>query len=271
MTIRRIFDLTQPAESKERVIPVAVAYVRPMGDGGAEAHLLQFDDGRRYVVKFLNNREGLLTPANQLLVSRLAEFLEVSCPREGVVQVPRQLIEAEPRLRRSDGQRFESGYCFGSEYHLGIDDPGAATLALASNIEDLAGIVLLDTLCANEHRERDQGNLLLATESGQHRVMAIDHGHCFGHRWDAAIALTAQRVRVVCRPAFVALIQPQHFDPFLDRLRRLDQQALDRIYGDLGSLWGLTSDRLAALKRYLLARRSGVEQAIRERWPKAEG
>lgn len=237
-----------------------------MGRGGSESQLLRFDDKLNRVVKFPNNPQGLIVLVNEIIVSRIAEFLGVCCPKGDVVVVPQELIESEPRLRRSDGQKFVGGYCFGSDFHEAMDDPGSASLARASNSPDLAGIVVLDTLCANGDRENNQGNLLLTTVAGNMKVMAIDHGHCFGHRWDEAIASIASGVRVICRNDFASHLQAQHFQPFLSKLRELDEEALKGLLDDLEGLWDLGYSRLAAIKRYISGRRTEVEQAIRVRW-----
>ena len=223
------------------------------------------------MVKFPNNRQGVIVLVNETIVSVLAEFLRVSSPEGGIVLVPQELIDAEAGLRRSDGAKFAGGLCFGSAYYEAIDDPGAATLALASNIEDLAGIVLLDTLCANTDRENNTGNLLLTTVDGENTVMAIDHGHCFGYQWDNTLPAKSGELRVVCRDDFVAHIEPGHFDPYIDRMRQLDQSTLDSILTDLDGLWELTESGLGAVKTFIFSRVAPVEQALRERWPESGG
>ena len=253
--------------SNPKPIPIAMAYIRAMGRGGSEPQLLRFEDGYNRVVKFPNNNQGVVTLANEIIVSRIGGFLGVSCPLGNIVKVPQELIDAEPSLRRDNGEKFAGGYSFASEYHEAIDDPGKASLSLASNLSDLAGIVVLDSLCANSDRGGNTGNLLLTTIEGESRVMAIDHGHCFGHQWDENIVSKAGDVQVICSDDFVAHIQPHDFDAFLSKLRQLEANVLEELTAGPKDLWDLTSSRLEAIKTYIGTRTSRAEQLIRERWP----
>ena len=57
----------------------AVRHVRKMR-GGAQAHLLEADDGHWYVVKFRNNPQHRRVLVNELLCSAFLDYLKIAAP-----------------------------------------------------------------------------------------------------------------------------------------------------------------------------------------------
>src|ERR1039457_1200205 len=76
--------------------------------GGAQSHLLRCshraatgemrDDGY-FVVKFRNNPQHVRVLANELLASKLAEFVGIPVPQVEQVEVSKELVEGTPELR----------------------------------------------------------------------------------------------------------------------------------------------------------------------------
>src|ERR1035441_7420139 len=64
----------------------AVRHVRKMR-GGAQAHLLEADDGKWYVVKFRNNPQHRRVLVNEALCATLLRFLKISAPQTALIQV----------------------------------------------------------------------------------------------------------------------------------------------------------------------------------------
>jgi hypothetical protein len=48
--------------------------------GGAQAHLIEADDGYSYVVKFLNNPQGHRILTNEFIASQLMQAMALSTP-----------------------------------------------------------------------------------------------------------------------------------------------------------------------------------------------
>lgn len=75
----------------------AVHHIRRMR-GGTQPHLMLAADGRRYVVKFRNNRDHPRILANELLATRIARLLGLPMPEARIIEVSDWLISHTPQL-----------------------------------------------------------------------------------------------------------------------------------------------------------------------------
>src|SRR5204863_729171 len=96
----------------------AVRHVRKMR-GGAQAHLLEVEDGHCYVVKFRNNPQHRRVLVNEALSASLLNYLKISVPQTALIQVTREFLEANPECCLQMGTRrveVEPGWQFGSQF-----------------------------------------------------------------------------------------------------------------------------------------------------------
>ena len=96
----------------------AVRYVRKMR-GGAQAHLLEAEDGNWYVVKFRNNPQHHRVLVNELLAATFLDYLKITAPQSAVIQVTAQFLAANPEVQLQVGTSriaVEPGWHFGSRY-----------------------------------------------------------------------------------------------------------------------------------------------------------
>src|ERR1700757_4877457 len=96
----------------------AVRHVRKMR-GGAQAHLLEADDGNCYVVKFRNNPQHHRVLVNELISATFLEYLKIATPECAIIQATPQFLAANPEIHMSMGTRrteVEPGWHFGSRY-----------------------------------------------------------------------------------------------------------------------------------------------------------
>src|ERR1700724_1694021 len=87
--------------------------------GGAQAHLLECDDGHFYVVKFRNNPQHRRILINEWIASVFLNYLQISTPPAAIVSVSMAFLEANPEVYIQLGshhQAVESGWHFGSRY-----------------------------------------------------------------------------------------------------------------------------------------------------------
>src|SRR5580765_4612525 len=87
--------------------------------GGAQAHLLEADDGNFYVVKFRNNPQHRRILVNELIASALLDYLRISAPPTAFIQVTADFLQANPDACLTLGSRrvaVEPGWHFGSRY-----------------------------------------------------------------------------------------------------------------------------------------------------------
>src|SRR5471030_2890214 len=94
----------------------AVRHVRKMR-GGAQAHLLEADDGHWYVVKFRNNPQHRRILVNESLAATFLEYLKIATPKTALIEVTAEFLTAHPDVHLHLGTRripFEPGWQFGS-------------------------------------------------------------------------------------------------------------------------------------------------------------
>ena len=97
---------------------IAVRHVRKMR-GGAQAQLVEADDGNWYVVKFSNNPQHRRIVVNELLASAFLDYLKIAVPETALIEVSREFLDANPGLHFSLGAErlpVEPGWHFGSRY-----------------------------------------------------------------------------------------------------------------------------------------------------------
>src|SRR2546421_509385 len=135
----------------------AVRHVRKMR-GGAQAHLLEVEDGHCYVVKFRNNPQHRRILVNEALSATLLDYLKIAAPETAIIYVSVQFLAANPELHLSQGTRrieCEAGWQFGSRYpgdpvHTAVYDflPDAL-LPQVANLHDFRAILVFDKWTAN--------------------------------------------------------------------------------------------------------------------------
>src|SRR5207247_11297442 len=82
----------------------AVRHVRKMR-GGAQAQLLEADDGHWYVVKFRNNPQHRRILVNESLSATILDYLRISIPETALIEVTPQFLAANPDLHLQVGTR----------------------------------------------------------------------------------------------------------------------------------------------------------------------
>src|SRR5690349_19366968 len=171
----------------------AVRYVRRMR-GGAQAHLLEADDGHWYVVKFRNNPQHRRVLVNESLSATMLEYLHISAPETALIEVTPPFLAANPELYIQLGTHrieIEPGWQFGSRFpgdpnRLAVYDflPDAL-LSKVANLDDFRAILVFDKWVGNAdgrqcvfYRAMLRGANPAAGHAGFVARM-IDHGYAF--------------------------------------------------------------------------------------------
>jgi len=257
----------------------AVGHVRKMR-GGAQAHLLEADDGCWYVVKFRNNPQHRRILVNELVAAALLDYLKIAAPPVTLIRITGSFLEANPEIRISLGSRHlpvEPGWHFGSQYP---GDPARvacydflpdALLAGVANLEDFRAILVFDKWVANSdgrqsvfHRARvRRGD---APQTGEPRAAfvarMIDHGFAFnGPHWDFPESpmqgLYARRV------VYEAVASLEDFQPWLDQVVHFPEEVIDQAWKRIPPDWVESEeDDLACLLERLFERRKRVPELL---------
>jgi hypothetical protein len=251
--------------------------------GGAQAHMLQADDGYCYVVKFVNNPQGRRIVVNEWIGTNLMRYLGIACPKPSIIRVSCELIENEPDLYIQMGTTRATpkpGWHFGSRFP-GAPDRVAVydfipdkLLPRIENYNDFIGALCFDRWSCNvdarqaifvrsrtwEYGPTSQGH---PSEKGFVALM-VDQGHVFnGSGWnfiDAASTGMYFRPQVYSRGHTV-----DDFGPWLDRIRQCPEEAIVAAVRELPPEWvDGDSDHLERLLDRLLARRATVAELVTE-------
>lgn len=210
-----------------------VRYVTPLREGGSLPGIVEADDLGTYVCKFRGAGQGVRVLVAEVIVSGLAEALDIPTPRIVALELSPDIARYEADEEVQDLLRASVGLNLGVDFlpgafgfdHSTPTDPGVA-----------ARILWLDAFTANVDRSWRNPNLL----SWHGGVYAIDHGASlyFHHAWSGGITDPAR---------FAA--QPWRIDDhvFASRIgdlsavdasaRRDVASALDRVVAQVPDQW----------------------------------
>src|SRR5947207_11936754 len=178
----------------------AVRHVRKMR-GGAQAHLLEADDGRWYVVKFRNNPQHRRVLVNESISATILEYLNISVPPTAIIEVTPAFLAANADVHIQLGTRrvdVEPGWQFGSRFpgdpaFLAVYDFLPDTLlAQVVNLTDFLAILTFDKWTGNADGRQSVFYRAMVRgaeqpEGGRPGFVArmIDHGFTFnGPNWE---------------------------------------------------------------------------------------
>ena len=258
----------------------AVRHVRKMR-GGAQAHLLEADDGCWYVVKFRNNPQHPRILVNELVSSVLLSYLKIAAPETALIQVSAEFLAANPEIHLIFGTRqlpVEPGWHFGSRYpgdpaRLAVYDflPDAL-LPQVVNLADFRAILVFDKWVGNaDGRQsiffRAQLRDWLARPGIPPRklgfvALMIDHGFAFnGPNWEFTDSplqgLYARRL------VYESVRSLKDFQPWLGQVIHFPEEVIDQAWKGIPADWiAGEEDALAQLLERLFERRARLPELI---------
>lgn len=259
----------------------AVRFVRKMR-GGAQAHLLEADDGRWYVVKFRNNPQGRRILVNELLASHLFSYLGIGTPPSAVIAVSREFLEANPEVCIQLGRArlaVEPGWHYGSCYpgdpaRLAVYDflPDSLLQAV-TNRDHFLGALVADKWMSNADARQSvyfrtrisQWTREGASGTNKTAFIAqmIDHGYAFGGpAWEFA---DGPLQGLAPRPAVYQHVRGlDDFEPWLSQVASMPPEVLDQARRRIPARWlEGESAELDRLLDQLWSRRRDVAERIR--------
>ena len=249
--------------------------------GGAQAHLLEVDDGQFYVVKFQNNPQHRRILVNELLATVFLQHLQIACPAFSLIRITPEFLRDNPEVAIELGSKRISpipGWHFGSRFpgdpeKLAVYDFLPDSLvAQVANLTDFLGVLVFDKWVANADgrqsiyfRVRLRDWLLGADVHPQRRgfvTVMIDHGFAFnGPHWDfpdsPVQGLYARKL------VYARVRSLDDFQPWLDQVMNFPEEVIDRACRQIPPEW-LDDEtvRLEQLLEKLLRRRKRVPGLI---------
>ena len=253
----------------------AIRHVRRMR-GGAQAHLLEADDGCWYVVKFRNNPQHRRILVNELLCSEFLEYLKISAPRTAFIHLTPDFLAANPevhltlgasRIAVAPGWHFGSRYPGDPERTAVYDFLPDALLGQVANIEDFRAILVFDKWAANADGRQCVFYRALVRRGGAGArpgfvARMIDHGFAFdGPNWNFADSpLQGIYPR---RLVYDAVRSLDDFQPWLDQVIHFPEEVMDRAWKRIPPDWiEGEEDALQQLLERLFERRARLPELI---------
>ena len=255
-------------------------FVRKMR-GGAQAHLLEADDGDYYIVKFQNNPQHRRILVNEFVAAEILAHLQISCPGHQIVRLSKEFLAANPEVHLQLGTRhtpIEPGWHFGSRYPGNpelmavYDFIPDALLNQVANPEQFLAVLAFDRWVANaDGRQsiffRAQLRDWLARPGIPPRklgfvALMIDHGFAFnGPHWDfpesAITGLYARRV------VYHGVRSIQSFEPWVDRILNFPSEVFDKAQRQIPPEWlEDDGDKLDHLLESLQRRRKRIPELL---------
>ena len=164
----------------------AIRYVTPLREGGSLPAIVEADDGRLYVMKFVGAGQGPKALIAELVAGEIARALQLRVPELVFVELDSQLGRSEPDpeiqdLLQASAGRLNLGLHYlpnALDFNLLLKPPPEARLA--------SDIVWFDSYVTNVDRTARNVNLLM----WQDDLWLIDHGASlyFHHSWDDYLA-----------------------------------------------------------------------------------
>jgi hypothetical protein len=218
--------------------------------GGAQAHLLEADDGQWYVVKFRNNPQHRRVLVNELISSVFLEYLGVAAPASAFIQINPAFLAGNPELHLALGASrvpVEPGWHFGSRYPGNPDVTAVydflpdALLAKVANLDDFRAILVFDKWTANAdgrqcvyyrakvRRDREEASAAFVARM-------IDHGFTFnGPNWDFPDSpiqgLYARRI------VYDSVRSLDDFQPWLGQVVSFPDEVIDKAWKSIPPEW----------------------------------
>ena len=260
----------------------ARSFVRKMR-GGAQAHLLEAEDGGFYVVKFTNNPQHRRILVNEWLASAFLRYLQIFVPDTAVIELTPGFLAEHPDLHLSLGSERLSippGLHFGSR--LAVHPERVAIfdflpdklLNKVENRGDFLGMLVFDKWVANADtrqavffRARAKSWTPLRGDAPARIgffAQMIDHGFAFnGLGWqfnDSPIQGLYFRTSV-----YDEVRSLDSFQPWLDMVRNFPVEVVDSAWKEIPRNWlDGDEDALEQLLEGLLKRRSRVPALIED-------
>jgi hypothetical protein len=251
--------------------------------GGAQAHLIEAEDGHFYVVKFVNNPQHRRILINEWLACAFLRYLQIHVPDTAVVELTEDFIATTPDLYITLGNSRQSiapGLHFGSRMAVHPDRVAIfdflpdTLLNKVENRSDFLGMLAFDKWVGNADsrqavffRARAKSWTPLKGETpGRLGFFAqmIDHGFAFsGASWQFQdFPLQGLYFRTSIYDEVHSL---DSFQPWLSIVENFPVEVIDSAWKEIPRSWlDSDEDALLELLEGLVKRRTRVPELIGE-------
>ncbi len=251
--------------------------------GGAQAHLLEADDGLFYVVKFRNNPQHRRVLVNEWIGNTFLRFLQIPTPAIAIIRITDSFLVENPDVHIQLGDRrtpVQAGWHFGSRFpghpeQIAVYDfVPDSLLSKVANLTDFLGVLAFDKWAGNADARQSvflRAKLReYAPQWADHPLrvgyiaLMVDHGYIFnGPEWDY---LDTPLLGLYFRPIVYEQVRGwSDFEPWLERIKAFPEEVVDDALRQMPPEWlNGDADRLTMLLERLMLRREKVASLIED-------
>jgi hypothetical protein len=241
----------------------AIEHVGAVGVGATSPQYFRASDNKLYIVKLQSNKLGPKVLANEYLAVRLGQLIGLCFPPGGIIGIGEELLQKYPCLLAegaTSGRHFASQYLSDTEYLV------KENIDKASNLTEMAGIILFDHLFHNADRCCNKKNLLLRRENQICKIYAIDNSHLFRvGKWTIKSLHKLSTSKKVYHHRHYGLLlknclYPHDFLPYLKKLNALSDELIENLVSEIPVEWLPDRAERAALTQHIRIRRNLAEE-----------
>lgn len=251
--------------------------------GGAQAHLVEAEDGHFYVVKAKNNPQHRRILVNEWICSVFLRYLQVSAAEPSFVAITPGFLAENPsycHIYASNPHPIEPGWTFGSRFpghpdRIAVFDYLPDPLLLkTANLRDFIGALVFDKWTSNADSRQAVFFRAQLRQPGEDEspaaarlayvAMMIDNGFAFdGPNWkfnNSPLQGLYHR-----RKIYDSIRSWGDFEPWISRVEHFPEAVVDQAAKQIPPDW-LEGDEsaLESMFERLLARRSRVRHIIED-------
>lgn len=233
-----------------------IAYKRKL-QGKSNAHLISFNDGKDYVVKYYQAGFERSLP-NEWVGYCLGRYLGLPIPHSSIDEIPREFSEMVPEIEVVDGTQHQFAALYVPDC---LDGHGVSGVSKILNHQSLAGIILFDYWLCNDDRTRK--NILLHEESAyEYMLWIIDHAEVFGsYAWDRPDCrlLPSGVLKSATHQLMARFIEDERqFQDELAIIQSIPIHLMEEIVSMIPEDWNVTKEERKAIVTNLLNRRNKI-------------
>jgi hypothetical protein len=246
-----------------------VKYVQSLR--GGTAHVILFNDGKKYVVKWYGTtKERGKEVVNEYVVGKLAALLSLPVIPFELVYIPKEFIEKTPELQ-SKGHNYSSGYHYGCvfiENAVVFEDVREAPPSKAGvkNYDMLAEITVFDQWVNNSDRGTTNVILEPLVEGGYY-VHMIDHGRCFPGRYHWSAQTLSEKPEYnfhwpFYKWVYSLLDNSKELTSFAEKIVGFPNKLIYEVIQSIPEEWYVSTEDREALYRFFLKQKSNLPDIV---------
>ncbi|MEH7332566.1 HipA family kinase [Neobacillus drentensis] len=237
---------------------------------GGTAHVILFNDGKKYVVKWNGTtRERAKEAVNEYVAAQLATLLSLPVVPFELVYIPDEFIKKNPELQ-SKKYKFSSGCqyaCLFIENSIVLKEFKALpSKTEVKNQDMLAAMAVFDQWVYNS--DRTMSNLLLERLSeDSYYFHMIDHGKCFpgGYKWSAKTLSQKLKYKMKYRESYqwiFSILNNEDFTSYVEKIISTPNNLIYEVIQSIPKEWAVSKEESEALYQFLVNHKNSLPNVI---------